>query len=129
MSFDFEDKYFDQLRAIEQTINSFARQHDDLVDFQVDKVLSSLEREYTAEIREKKPPRLKLKSDENQLYENVKAALGLHLGRDPEIDMGDQTITLEEAVACVKRIRRSVSLMSDQGRRGYLKFINQFFPE
>lgn len=129
MTFDFEDQYFNQLRAIEQAINSFARQHDDLVDFQVDKVLSGLEREYTAELRGKNPPRLKLKSGEVQLYTNIKQALALYLGRDADVDIGEEAITVEEAVACIKRIRRSVNLMRDQGRRGYIEFIAQFFVE
>ena len=125
----FEDQYFDQLRAIEQAINSSFRQNPDLVDFQVDKVLESLVREYTAEVNVKRAPTLRLKPEEMRVYEQVKTACNLHLGRDPQVQIGEDAITTEEMIDCLKRIRRSVSQMGGKGRQSYLEFIDNFFAD
>lgn len=125
----FEDQYFDQLRAIEQAINQSFQQNPDLVDFQVDKVLEALVREYTAEVNVKRAPKLRLKPEEMRLYEEVKVMCNLHLGRDPQVQIGEDAITTEEMIDCLKRIRRSVSQMGGKGRQSYLEFIDNFFAD
>lgn len=125
----FEDQYFDQLRAIEQAINAQFQQNPDLVDFQVDKALEALVREYTAEVNVKRAPKLRLKPDEIKLYDQVKTVCNLHLGRDLEVQVGDAAITIEEIIDCLKRIRRSVSQMGSKGRQGYLEFLDNFFAD
>jgi hypothetical protein len=38
-------------------------------------------------------------------------------------------ITLDEMIACLKRVRRSVKRWTKEGgRRGYLDFVDGFFP-
>lgn len=127
----FEDQYFNQLRTIELAIYHTYREHADLADYQVDKVLNDLERTYKAEQIGRKPPRLKHKPLEENLYQRVAAAMALYLGRDPEIQAGDDFINLDEAIACLKRIQRSVQLMTGhyRGRQGYLDFIADFFTD
>lgn len=131
MSQNFEDQYFSQLRAIETAIYAVYSEQSDLVDFQVDKVLNDLERTYKAEKIWRKPPRLKHKPLEAQLYQRVSQALDVFLGRDPELQIGDELIDLDEAIACVKRIQRSVGQMTGnaRGRQGYLDFISDFFAD
>ena len=130
MMTDFEQQYFDILHAIEQTIHNTHVQIPTLVDFQVNKVLEGLERTYTAEKRLRPAPNLRLNPEEKGLYDALWKVCGLYLGRDTEVPLGTaQTITLDEMIACVKRIQRSVHLMRDKGRQGYLTFIADFFPE
>lgn len=123
----FEEQYFDQLRALEQGIYGAYQANPDLVDFQVDKVLEGLERGYSAEINLKRSPALRLNPAETKVYDALKAVCDLHLGRDAVVQVGESALSLEEMLACVKRIRRSVSQMNGKGRQAYLEFISQFF--
>jgi F0F1-type ATP synthase alpha subunit len=125
----FEEQYFDVLRALEEAIYTFDQQQSDLVDYNVNKVLDGLVRLYTAEEKAKRMPNLKFNATENALSERIKQVCELYLGRDPDIKMGDEVLTVSEIIACLKRIRRSVEQMGGKGRRGYLEFIAEFFGE
>ena len=123
----FEEEYFDVLRAIETQIYTAYSDNPDLLDFNVDKALNGLVRTLQNEQRGKKAPNLKLKSDEQTIYKLLQSLANLYLGKD---DMKpDQLLTVDEMVACFKRIQRSIKLMSDQGRQGYVNFIKQFFGD
>lgn len=125
---NFEQQYFDVLRLIEQTIHGEHVSNPSLADFQVAKVLEGLERTYTAEKKLRPAPALKLNAQEMRLYELLQQALGLYLGRNPDIQLEAQDqLTVDEVIACIKRIERSVHLMRDKGRQGYLHFIANFF--
>ena len=125
---DFENNYLDQLRIIETAIMNTYYENNELVDFNVKKVLEGLERTYTAEIKGRKPPRLRLKPLEETLFKRVKAACDYLLGRT-EKKPGRYAINLGEANACLKRIQISVSLYREGGRQGYLNFLTNFLPE
>jgi len=123
----FEEEYFDVLRAIETQIHMAYTDNPNLLDFHVDKALNGLVRTFQNEQRGRKPPVLKLKNDEQTVYKLLQALANLYLGKDdikPE-----QLLTVDEMIACFKRIQRSIKLMSDQGRQGYLNFIKQFFGD
>lgn len=129
MAEPFEQHYFDVLRAIEMAIYN-ADQRAALLDSNTDKVLEGLIRLYTAETRGRNAPKLRFSNDEKILADNIKAACDLHLGRDAQVMIGEEQKSLDEIIACLKRIRRSLGQMSKQGgKRAYLEFIRNFFSE
>lgn len=122
----FEQEYYDILRGIELGIYETFVQNPALVDFQVDKVLDALARHYNAEQTGKRPPRVKFGKLENTLYAKLEQVTRMFLGREPDLPV-ETVITVDEMIACIKRIQRSVDQMKTQGRQGYLNFIATFF--
>ena len=129
MADNFEETYFDVLRAIETAIYQTYQQEPELVDFQVEKVLTGLTRQYQAQQRNKRAPKLRFNRLENMLLQNVRRVCELHLGRDPDVQIGAEAITTDEMIACLKRIQRSVDQMGGRGRQAYLEFLHTFFTE
>lgn len=123
---DFEERYFDVLRALEQAIVDAYVANPDLADHQVRKVLEGHIRTFQAQVAGKRLPLLKITSREQLMYDAVGRACAWHLGRDPELPT-PIVRTTEEIIDCLKRIERSINLMAEQGRRGYLDFVRQFF--
>jgi hypothetical protein len=124
---NFENEYFDVLHSIEERVIMVYRDHPDLVDHNVDKVLDGLGRMYTAQQRGRSAPRMRFTRLEQTLADAVQPACELHLGRDPQVPIGDKARTPDEIVACLKRIQRSVKQMGKHGRQGYLDFLREFF--
>jgi hypothetical protein len=68
------------------------------------------------------------------LYLSVKHMCEWRLGRETIAKMEKQfqkrkpeSISVEELIACLKRIRKSVEMWNKQsGRKGYLQYIDQF---
>lgn len=73
----------------------------------------------------------KIKANPEMLKE-IKANLGLSEDDEIEIELSEhdaRDVTVDEIIACIKRIRSSISLWTKQsGRQGYLAFINPFLP-
>lgn len=123
----FEEEYFAVLQSIEQAIHTVYQENPDLVDYNVDKVLDGVVRTLSNQQKGRKAPKLRLKPVEQSIYDSLEGVANVYLGRDADINFGDESLTVDEMVACFKRIQRSIKLMSDQGRQGYLHFIDQFF--
>lgn len=130
----FEDEYFNELLAIETTISRIYADNPALLDFHVDKALNGAVRTLSNQQRGRKAPTLKLKDDEQKLYDRfMELTEGQFKGGALTDEDGDEigielrSLTIDEMIACFKRIQRSIKLMSDQGRQGYLNFIKQFF--
>jgi hypothetical protein len=133
MNTRFEDQYEDVLHNIEHIILALYRQAPDITDHTVDKAMEGLLRRYQMEQKGRPTPPSKLNEIEAQLYEGVEVVCEIALNRleaanrDALAVPTMQTITLEELIACLKRIRSSISLWTkDYGRRGYLDFIADF---
>lgn len=124
----FEQQYYDPLRAIELAITTIYRQKGELVDYNVEKALDGLVRHYTAQIRGKNAPKLRLNALESSVFEQVRMACDVHMGRDEAVPI-EQPLTLDETLACLKRIQRSVGQMRNQGRQAYLEFVDSFFSD
>jgi len=131
---DFEEKYQDVLQNIEFAIITVYRQHSELTDHDVETVLSEVIRGYQAEQRQREVTPSSLNDLRQQLYDGVKMMCDWRLGR---AELGSESgrdnvpnptpLTVEEIVACLKRIRKSVKKWSKQGgRQGYLKFVEQY---
>jgi hypothetical protein len=50
-------------------------------------------------------------------------------GDRPPADADLPALTLDEVIACLQRLRKSVTFWTkDSGRRGYLDYVNGFLP-
>lgn len=133
---DFTEQYQNILHSIEEIVVKIYREHPDLADFQVDKVFSELTREYAAAARNRTPPRLRLSGLQEVLYPQVKKICDFYLGgaKAYDAETGEEmeipiAYTHDEIIACLKRLRRSINLWTqDFGRQGYLNYVTQFFP-
>jgi hypothetical protein len=128
---DFEEEYQDVLQNIEFAIVNVYRPRAELTDYDVETVLSELIRGYQAEQRQREVTPPSLNDLRQQLYDGLKMMCDWRLGRaelSRESSQGDlpspAPLTVDEIIACLKRIRKSVQKWSKQGgRQGYLKFI------
>lgn len=132
----FEDEYLDVLQNIEMAIVSVYREHHDLLDYDVDKVLNILWTEYRDEKRGRTTAAPKLGQRAQLVYDRVKEMCEWRLGRTivtagkPSIRVRPEPISVDEIMDCLKRIRKSVDLWNKQGgRQGYLYFIDNNIGE
>ena len=131
---DFEEKYQDVLQNIEFAIIQVYHQHSELTDHDVETVLSEVIRGYQAEQRQREMRPPSLNDLRQQLYDGVKMMGDWRLGRKKlatESGQGDlpavKPNTVDEIIACLKRIRKSAQKWSKRGGRpGYLKFVEQY---
>lgn len=131
---EFEEEYQDVLQNIEFAIVNTYHQQPDLVDYDVETVLSALIRTYQAEQSGREVSLRPLNELRQELHDAVKLMCDWRLGRaeltreDQPADLPEpRTVTLDEIIACLKRIRKSVQKWTRQGgRQGYLTFVEQF---
>lgn len=132
----FERKYEDVLQNIEFGIVQVYRANPKMTDWEALNAVEALMRAYKAENRgrEVRPPRLNPLTDE--VYHAARAMCEMRLGRgELEDENGNpvnvpmKPITLDEIIACLKRIRKSIKLWTkERGRRGYLDYVQNFLP-
>ena len=129
----FEDQYLDVLQNIEYAILSVYRENPDLLDYDVDKVLNLLWTEYRHEKQDKTTPAPQLGANAQRVYARVQSMCEWRLGRQKleaekdgqPVEMDLKPLTLDEIMACLKRIRKSIELWTKKGgRQGYLYFID-----
>ncbi len=127
----FEDEYLDVLQNIEMAILNVYREHDDLLDYDVDKVLNLLWTEYRNEKQSRLIPKPKLGDNVQMVYDSVQEVCEWRIGRRNMIagkglaELRPEPIAVDEIMDCLKRIRKSVDLWHKQGgRQGYLYFID-----
>src|SRR5258708_18063773 len=127
---DFSDRYLDVLQNIESSIVEYYGKHPSMTDHAVERVLENLTRVYSAEAKQHQatPPRLTV--DDQGLYDAIKAMCEWRLGRstDQALDEKISPKTVDEIIACLKRLRRSVKFWTKEGgMRGYLDYVEGFF--
>lgn len=129
-----EEEYLDVLQNIEFAIVSVYRSEQALSDYDVNKILNVLISGYQAELSRRDFSKPNLSPLQEQLYKSVKHMCEWRLGRE-DIDKKERhiqtkkvkPILVEEIIACLKRIRKSVETWNKQGgRKGYLQYIDQF---
>lgn len=130
---DFEEKYMDVLQNIEFGIVSVYHQHGDLVDYDIDEALNILIREYKADQTGKSFDPPTSAPLVRAVYESTKEMCEWRLGRgNPPVGRDillekPEPVSLDEMIACLKRVRKSVQIWRKQGgRQGYLHFIEQY---
>lgn len=129
-----EDDYLDVLQNIEFAIVSVYRKRPELVDYDVDVVLAALVKGYQAEQRQRQPPPLRLTELRQEVFDAVEAVCDWRLGRTefmaPKSGQSipaPSALTIDEILACLKRLRTSVKRWTkDGGRQGYLTFVDEF---
>jgi hypothetical protein len=135
MSTPFEQQYEDVLQNIEFAIVSTYRERaDEISDWSVESALDALIHTYGAEITGRTPRTLRLSDAEQAIYVSMQAMCEWRLGRRQLHSEGEQGVlsemqpkTIDEIVACLKRVRTSVKTWHKAGgRRGYLDFVSQY---
>ena len=130
-----EEEYMDVFQNIEAAIVSAYRVEPKLDNWDVESAIDALIRQYQAEWRGKEVRPARLNSElKRDVYDHVRTMCEWRLGRTVlETDDGEplplpvEALTLEELVAILKRIRKSIRFWHKKGgRRGYLDFISQF---
>jgi hypothetical protein len=128
-----EERYMDVLQNLEAAIVSVYREHPaELMDYDVDFVISKLVSYYQTELRGRKPQTIQLTGVREEIRDRVVAMVEWRLGRSP-IPIGDSNlmidtpISLDDLILCLKRIRKSIKRWTKEGgRQGYLEFVSQF---
>jgi hypothetical protein len=131
---EFEDHYLDVLQNIEYGIVQACRADPAILDAHVASALDGLIRLYQAETRGRSAPHLALSPLAQAVFDSAKTMCDWRLGRERLVD--EQGIepglamtpkTLDEIVACLKRVRRSVDVWTKKGgRQGYVNYVSQF---
>ncbi len=131
---DFEERYEDVLQNIEFGIIRVYRDHPELVDWDVLHAVETLLRVYQAEAKSRQAVLSPLTPLAQKVHDSVKPMCEWRLGRetfvdetDKPMDLSPDPITLNETIACLKRIRKSINRWNRRGgRQGYLTFVSQY---
>ena len=129
-----EEEYLDIFQNIEAAIVSVYRSDPELDDWDVESAIEALIRQYQAEWRGKPVRPVRLNTERKRsVYAAVHNMCEWRLGRRPLTTAEGQPvplpepITLEEMVAILKRIRKSIRFWDKRGgRQGYLNYVKSF---
>jgi len=130
----FEERYEDVLQNIEFGIIRAYREDPELTDWDALSAVEALLREYQAESRGREREKPSLTPKAQAIYDSVKPMCEWRLGQETFFDEAGrpagislEPITVDEMVACLKRIRKSINRWSKRGgRQGYLTFVDQY---
>lgn len=127
----FEDDYLDVLQNIEFAIVSVYREQPELRDYAVMHALDALIQYYRAESRGQTRPQVNLPEKEALIFQRTQQLCEFRLGRGSlgteAAVLPTQDKTVDEILACLRRIRKSVDRWNKHGGlQGYLKFASQF---
>ena len=135
MSIPFEQEYEDVLQNIEFAIvNTYRERPEEISDWSVEAALDALLRAYGTEHTGRMMRPARLSEAEQTIYDRVKRMCEWRLGREqllvedaPPAMREIEPKTLDEIVACLKRVRSSVKRWHKSGgRRGYLDFVSKY---
>ena len=132
-SMTVEEELQDVLQNIEFSIIQVYRGDPDLIDAEVLTAIEALIRLYGAEAHGKSLSMRSVRGTAKQVMESVQAMCEWRLGRTVFKDEEETSVespspkTVDDIVACLKRIQSSIKLWTQKGgRQGYLKFVQQF---
>jgi hypothetical protein len=135
MSIPFEEQYEDVLQNIEFAIvGTYRERREEISDWSVEAALDALIRAYGAEHTGRTLRPARLSEAEQAISDRVRGMCEWRLGREqlqaegaPAILQEFEPKTLDEIVACLKRVRTSVKRWHKSGgRRGYLDFVSMY---
>ncbi len=128
------EKYLDVLQNIEVGIVSTYEENPGLTDTGTMYAVETLIKVYSGELRGREVALPQFKPEEQAVYSATKAMCEWRLGRavmkddkgkEMKVDM--EPLTVEEIIACLKRIRKSIETWYKRGgRRGYYEFVKQY---
>lgn len=129
-----EDQYTDVLQNIESGIVITYKNHPEISDYDIMRILEALIDTYAAEKIGRPPRNFSLSDTEQILMANVRKMCEWRLGRGnlsgipaKEKIAKPKPKTVDEIIICLKRVLRSVEKWNKHGgRQGYLNFIVQY---
>ena|SRR5580698_729922 len=128
-----EEEHRDLLQNLEFAVVTEFRKDGAILDLNVLDAVNALVRHYEAELEGRMPPTPRLSDLSRKIFVSAGRICEWRLGRAPgpipEItdEVGSQTKTTEEIVACLKRIHKSIGRWTKEGgKRGYLELVGRF---
>ena len=124
------DEFEDVLKKIEHAVVEHWKQHDEMNNYNVMRAYEIATAHYHAIARGQTPKPESLKGLDASLYQAVHAACEARLNQPiQDSDSQSRFLTMEDLVACLRRLRKSVERWTKEGgRQGYLQFVAQFLP-
>ncbi len=131
----FEERYEDVLQNIEFGIIQVYSEHPEMTNWEVLAAVEALLRIYRAEAKGRQATSPSLAPLAQEVYDSVKMMCEWRLGREmtfldeegEPVELSPEPITLDELVACLKRVRKSINFWNREGgRQGYLTFVSRF---
>jgi hypothetical protein len=131
----FEERYEDVLQNIEFGIVQVYHDNPELTDWDALTAIEALIRSYHAEAKGCRTTLPSLSPLAEEIYNSVRPMCQWRLGRETlfldeggeSADISPEPVTLDEIIACLKRIRKSINRWNRTGgRQGYLVFAEQF---
>ncbi len=128
------EEYEDVLQNIEFALVGAYDRNPNLTDTGAMYAVETLINVYTGELRGREVTAPQFKPEEREAYDAAKAMCDFRLGRTSmedekgkKVEAGGEPLTLEEIIACLKRILKSINTWYKRGgRRGYYEFVRQF---
>ena len=131
---EFIEQYMDVLQNIEAALIGAYDRNPNLTDTGTMYAVEALIKVYTGELRGREVAAPQFKPEEREAYDAAKAMCDFRLGRTSmedekgkKVEAATEPITLEEIIACLKRILKSINTWYKRGgRRGYYEFVRQY---
>ncbi|MGH9752190.1 MAG: hypothetical protein ACREA2_05345 [Blastocatellia bacterium] len=128
------EDYMDVLQNIEFALVQAYDSNPNLTDTGTMYAVETLIKVYTGELRGREIALPEFKPEEREAYDAAKSICDFRLGRSSmegkkgeKVDVGEDPLTLEEIIPCLKRILKSINTWYKRGgRRGYYSFVRQF---
>lgn len=123
---EFEDQYLDVLQNIEWALLSLVKDHPELSDHDMLRIIEQALTYYKSQQRGNPViAQSKLTDIRQEIFERSRSMCEWRLGRLPPPDkqIACNLITIEELILCLKRIEKSIKFWTKQGgRKGYINF-------
>ena len=130
-----EEEYPDVLQNIEMAVMAAFRDEPALIDLHVLDAIEALIRRYTCEEQGRGSSKRRLLPRAQRVHDAVLQICEWRLGRAPfnsgeaHGEAGAAPLSVSVILLCLKRLKSSIRLWSDQGgRQGYLNYIREFLP-
>lgn len=128
------EEYLDVLQNIEVGLVSAYQGNPNLTDTGTMYAVETLIKVYSGELQGREVALPQFKPEEQAAYDAARAMCEWRLGRatmkdnkGKEMKLGTEPLTVEEIIACLKRIRKSIETWYKRGgRRGYYEFVRQY---
>jgi hypothetical protein len=130
----FEERYRGVLQNIEGVLMPVYDQNPKMTDYGAIYVMETLIKVFNAELQGRTAAIPQFQPHEQEAFDSVRAVCEWRLGRGKmtdekgrEIDMRIEPIAIEEIIACLKRIHKSIQFWQRRGgRRAYYEYVKQF---
>ena len=121
ISMKVQEKFENELKALESSIVGVFRAEPSLLDSQVARAVESMVNILKSRVKGKPAQKLNLDGLDLRVFSALDAAINEILSLNSELSNN-------ELLECLKVIGKSISKWTKQfGRQGYLNFVNQYF--